>query len=151
MLKISKYKEILLDFKDNISGIEEFFTARTEEELKRRIKEIDHFFLIGIIPSANTDEKSFDNISENDTIILYVIKPIAERDRDNDDTTLQEEAQDIISEIKKRLYTIADNYDHALHQTIRQINFGTMQTDPEYNYMGCDGYSLSFILKSNWF
>ena len=152
MLRIATFKLLLKDLKDNSSNkILGIMTARSEAELSKIVKDISDFNLIGIIPSSDTDEHSFNNITETDTVVLYVLKPVGDGDRDLEDTTDQEIAQDIIAGIKERLYYIAEHCEHALHQTIMELNFGSMHTDPEYNYMGCDGYSLSFTLKTNWF
>jgi len=153
MIAITKYRE-LLDFlgANTKFGFEVIKLARTEDELAKIIKDVDDYMLIGIVPSSDTIAGGVDNIIENDTIVLYIIHKVSDRDRDDSqieaDITI---AQQYVYDIKYMLQNLYDHFDHPLNSLVRKIDFNSMHTDPEYNYMGCDGYSISFVLTTDWF
>lgn len=58
--------------------------------------------------------------------------------------------QQIITDVKKEIlrltsdYAVENNYTRLLHGLVP----GRMHTDPEYNFLGCNGWSLSFAIKT---
>lgn len=148
MIKVSKLRELIEAFTQKDSA----FLVRTESEMQQRIKDVDGWLLVMVIPSSDTRAFSSDNIAEDEQAIVYMVTQRTESNTDYDDMVENcEEAQLRMAAFKLYLYDISQSCEHPLHEICKQMDFNTFHTDPEYNYMGCDGYSLSFVLKTNWF
>jgi len=128
--------------------------VRDETELSKKIKSINNkeLFLVVVIPSSDTAMVNYDNILEKETIIVYVLKKVSHKDQ-NDTDVLNDmiQAQECITAIKNALHADANNCDAYLHDHISRIDFNRLHTDPEYNYLESDGYSLSFVLTTPGF
>lgn len=125
---------------------------RTEAELSQVIKDLSGWLLVAIVPSSDTQAISNNNVFENEQAIVYIIQKIDHKDQDEEDAINGiEDAQQKIFDLKMYLYEIATNCGHVFHPWLKQLELNTLHTDPEYNFLGCDGYSLSFVIKTNWF
>ena len=153
MIAIADYNLLLTDLSLHCTlAFEKVIVARTEEELAIYIANITDYSIVGIIPSSDTIADGIDNIVEVDTIIIYVVKPVSDKDRDiNNIVNEITIAQQYIKDIKKRLTVLYDDFSSPINKLVRKIDFNSMHTDPEYKYLGCDGYSLSFTLPTDWF
>jgi len=128
--------------------------VRNETELAQKIKDFANaeLFLVVVIPSSDTTSRNQDNILEKETIILYAVKKVSHKDQDDADVINDMiQAQDCITAVKDALLDDAGNCDALMHEYLSRLDFNSMHTDPEYNYLGCDGYSLSFVLTSPGF
>lgn len=128
--------------------------VRNETELAQKIKDFanSELFLVVVIPSSDTTARNTDNILEKETIILYAVKKVSHKDQDDTDVISDMiQAQDCITAVKDALLDDAGDCDVPMHEYISRLDFNSMHTDPEYNYLGCDGYSLSFVLTSPGF
>jgi len=128
--------------------------VRTELELTKKIKEIadqDHIMVV-VIPSSDTTSVNYDNIKEKETGIVYALKKTHRgNENDEDALTTMDETQQIITKIKELMLDDAQDCDAEYHQLMKDLDFNRMHTDPEYEFLGCDGYSVSFIIQTNGF
>lgn len=128
--------------------------VRNETELAQKIKNITagEIFLVVVIPSSDTTSRNPDNILEKETIILYAVKKVSHKDQDDTDVINDMiQAQECITAVKDALLEDAGDCDALMHEYLSRLDFNSMHTDPEYNYLECDGYSLSFVLTSPGF
>ena len=136
-----------------IPGIDHCFVVHENSDMASVIKEIDaaDVILFAVIPSSDVSALSTDNYHEIDSVFCFVVK---KNDRGN--LTHEEfldnlnSTQLIMVSLKHKLIEMAADtehltpYSHMLHE----LMLSTMHTDPEYNLLGCDGWSLSFKLKT---
>ena len=128
--------------------------VRNETELAQKIKDFANgeLFLVVVIPSSDTTARNSDNILEKETIILYAIKKVSHKDQDDADVISDMiQTQECITAVKDALLEDAGDCDALMHEQLSRLDFNSMHTDPEYNYLGCDGYSLSFVITSPGF
>ena len=154
MIKLDVYKGYWLDVKARINGLSRVILVRSEDELRDKIKALANkeIFLVVVIPSTDTDSLDLDNIRERETCIVYLLIKVARANQTEFDVEGDLMfTQDKISMIKNFMLADAQNCEHPYHSLLKQIAFSSMHTDPEYNYLGCDGYSLSFTLLTNGF
>lgn len=149
MIGIANYRKYWVEMGDRLGDIDVTLFARTEEELARKIKDIEDgaLILVAVVPSADTIALDLDAISEIETGIIYSLVKVSRNNQDMlDEVNAMEKSQLQINGIKKMLLWDATHCESEWHQLISRINFNKMHTDPEYNVYGCDGYSLSFQL-----
>ena len=154
MTDLHFYKEYWLSFIDRYMGITRVILVRSEDELRDKIATIKtkEPFLVVVIPSSDTDSPDHDNIRERETCIIYLLIKVSRQNQTEKDI----EADQIFTQVKisaLKSFMLADAQDgtHPHIEMLRQIEFSSMHTDPEYNYLGCDGYSLSFTLITKGF
>jgi len=153
MIKINLLKSYFDALAPRVQATQCIF-VRNETELAQKIKSIagGELFLVVVIPSSDTTARNHDNILEKETIILYALKKVAHRNQDDNDViTDMIQTQDCITAVKDALLDDAGDCDAFMHEYINRIGFNSLHTDPEYNYLECDGYSLSFVLTSPGF
>lgn len=132
-------------------SIENYYLVRTEAELTSDIKNLPagRFFIAAVIPGSDTRALSFDNVKEAENWLIYALEK-----RDIKNETHQTRVTDvgaqqrIITAIKNMIR--ADMESRVIPCNIRP-DLNSMHTDPEYRYMGCDGYSVSFKVESDDF
>lgn len=128
--------------------------VRDESELAQKIKNIinGEMFLVVVIPSSDTRARNSDNIQELELVIVYALKKVAHKDQ-NDTDVINDmiQTQECITKIKGFLLDDSTNCDAIDHDMISKIDFNKIHTDPEYNYLGCDGYSISLQLTTDGF
>lgn len=152
-MKISDYKAYWAAMATRVNATQSVL-VRTEPEMAQKIKNIDagELFLVAVVPSSDTSARDIDNILEKEMIIVYALMKVSHKEQD--DTDMLNDmgiAQECITAVKTYLKEDFENHEAFLHQYIKRIDFSRMHTDPEYQYMGCDGYSLSFELTSPGF
>ena len=59
--------------------------------------------------------------------------------------------QRFMEQLKLKLISMSNDTDHLSPHShlLHGLQIGTMHTDPEYNLLGCNGYGLSFKVKTN--
>ncbi len=128
--------------------------VRDESELAQKIKQVEgaELILVTVIPSADSAAMNTDNILEREMVIVYALKKVSHRDQDDADILADMlQTQECITRVKQNLLADAIDCDADYHEYISRVDFGKIHTDPEYNYLGCDGYSISFQLNSPGF
>lgn len=155
MIRVKLYKQFL----DSIAAlraadVEKVIFSRNEKELQKQVKElgIDKFYFIATVPNSDTNEHNTEAISEDDNCILFILKKSSDKDYDADEMIeLLDDCQAIVVYLKEKIFSIANDCNHQYHSIASRIDFGTMKTDPEYDYFGMNGYSVSFQLRTDWF
>lgn len=128
--------------------------VRDESEFSQYVKNLPpgETYLIAVIPSTDSDARNTDAILEKETVVVYAVRKV---DRTNqtelDIMDTMKVTQLAIKNIKTMLLWDATNCSAEYHEMMKRIAFGSFHTDPEYNYFGMDGYSLSFEITTPGF
>lgn len=146
MMPIDDFRAFWVIMATRIS-INRAYLVRDESELSLYIKTVEslEIFMIVVIPSADSNASNADNILEQETVVVYVMRK-CDRSNENDASAIDTMmvTQNAISAIKRLLLSDSNTESSPFHDMTKRIDFGKFHTDPEYNYFGCDGYSLSF-------
>lgn len=154
MIHIRTYQAYWLAMATRISNLSRVIFVRSEDELAAKIKDVadGEQVLIAVIPSAETFAGDYDNIREKESGFVYsLIKVSRNNMNDDDEVTAMESTQNTIEAIKRTMLSDAANCESQYHSLMKNMDFNRMRTDPEYNFLGCDGYSLSFQFVGNGF
>jgi hypothetical protein len=156
MVSISTYKAFWDYIKSVVAGIDEVLLVHERADLQMTIKEVNEnsVILMAIIPSSDTESASLDDIKEFDSCFLFVIRKSDPKDQTNDDfLTDLGSTQVIMGNVKDKMIELAGDTEHcnippAYAHLMHRLVINGMHTDPEYNVVGCNGWSLSFKLKT---
>jgi len=125
-----------------------------ESELQKKIKEVDagQKILIAVIPSSDFSAQDRDNVSEIDTCFVFIlVKSDAASLTEDELFNEREMTQNMMIHAKTEMMRLADDMtthpDEPAH-LMRHLAEGKIHTDPEYNYLGCNGWSISFALRT---
>lgn len=150
MLSPKTLKTYFNGYKQRVQGITHVFCLVTEAEIQKRIKSIPigSIVLIIIVPSSETDSPDVDNIDENSPILTMLVKRIDRKDDTEDGylDTLHDMAI-MLQEVRSCML-----YDKQYCSSImRHLMCSNIHTDPEVDFYGCFGYSMSFTLQDQNF
>ncbi len=125
-----------------------------EPHLQTKIAQMTNkeLFLVVVTPSSDYQALDEDNYGEMDNCIIYVMQKIDLRNLDDESQMVERETtQAIMARVKNIMKDLGDDMDHenAYTHLLRRLNKGKEHTDRERNYLGCNGYSLSFGLFTN--
>lgn len=153
MMRIQIFKSYWDEMANKVFATQAFL-VRSESELAQKIKDVEAgiLFLVVVVPSSDTSALNAENIIEKETVVVYAMQKV-DRANQNDADMLNSMVytQDCITNIKSNIYNDATNCNSNYHQYMSRIDFNRLRTDPEYNYFGCDGYSLSLTITSPGF
>lgn len=147
MIPIRFYRSYWIAMGERIAAINQVLFSRTEEELQKLIKDVSDgdIILVAVVPSSDTVAPDRDNIRELESALIFVLMKVNRNNMNDEDLIdAQEQTQNIIKQIKTFINYDADTEESEFHHLCRDIRLSKMHTDPEWNYMNCDGYSLSF-------
>jgi len=148
MILPSTYKDFWKYIVANVSELNDYLVVSTEEGLGKKIKDLDQSkfpLLVAVLPSADPKSPNVDNEVEINQAIIFVLVKKAQSDRTDDnfisdmDATMQ-----AMSAVKDLMVENKSNCNNQYHNIMERLDVGSFHQDPEYNYLGCDGYSLSF-------
>ncbi len=154
MIGVKTYKTFWEYIKTQVTGINLVKVVADEKELEKFLRNDisdKDVVLIAVIPSSDTDYSNLDNKQEDDNSVVYVLKKSNQSDMTEDELmTLRDDTQVQITALKKKLYDMAcdmDSADAKIKLARRMIP--SFHTDPEYDYLGTNGWSISFKWKTN--
>lgn len=150
MVDIRTYSEYWDDMVTRITELKDAFLVATEAQLQKRVNDIVEYpVLVTSVPSADPDSKDEDNIAETNSCLIFVLKKVADSDRtDANYLNDMELMQNIMKAIKNNMLDDKTNCDATYHSLMSKLNEKSFHQDPEYNYLGHDGWSLSFKMGS---
>lgn len=153
MIKLNDFINYFKETKERINGLKRVIFVGTESDFAESIKNMpatDFPCLVVIIPSADSAAQNDDNIKEINTSLCYVVKKIDHKNKSEEHILeVMEETQDIMEELKAQMRNDKNNHQlingkHFMHH----LKLDGWHTDPEYNYLGTWGWSLSFTIDS---
>ena len=148
------YIASLITSQSGASSFSRVILVDDEPHLQSQIAKIANkeLFLVIVTPSADYQALDEDNYGEMDNCIIYVLQKIDLRNLDDEAQILERETtQALMARVKNTMKDLADDTDHENEhiRLMRRLNKGKQHTDRERNYLGCNGYSLSFGLFTN--
>ncbi|HNW73975.1 MAG TPA: hypothetical protein PKN44_10145 [Bacteroidales bacterium] len=153
MILISTYESLWGYFCRKIQSISRHFVVADVDEMQEIASDLadGEVVLIAVIPSSDIETSNFDDIEEIDTCWVFVLKKSDPSSMTREELSRHRNVtQQIITDVKKEIlrltsdYAVENNYTRLLHGLVP----GRMHTDPEYNFLGCNGWSLSFAIKT---
>ena len=151
MIKVRELKTYFDSCINRLDSIKKLILVVNESQLAdkiRDLKQADCPFMVLVIPSADALAKDNDNITEANSLLLYILQKASRSDlTDELELLMYEITQNAISDLKNLMLADKQNSDNGC-SFLRKLNLDTFHTDPEYNYLDCYGWSLSFVVDS---
>jgi len=139
-------KTYFLTYMQRVSGITHVFCLVKEEEIQKRLKSIPikSIALVIIVPSFDSKAPDRDNIREECQLLMMLVKRIDRKD-DTEDSYLDvlDEMTDKLKLVKKCMLDDKRNPQNIM----RHLSADGIHTDPEIDFHGCFGWSMSFFMK----
>jgi hypothetical protein len=155
MIPVRKYKALWDFIASQVTAIKTVFMVDDETELAVKIKEVEdkRIILVVVTPSSDLNAADEDNFGDIDSCIIYVIMKIDIRNESDDDSMDERElTQNTMTAVRSLMFDLEGKCDGSDASNImKQIVRGKQHIDRERNYLGCNGYSLSFGVKTNGF
>ena len=155
MIPVRKYKALWDFIASEIPAIKTVFVVDDEAELSSKIKEIENLsvILVAVIPSSDMNAPDEDNYGDIDTCLIYLLMKIDPRDETDEDIMAERElTQNTMNSIRHLMLDLEGCCDGSdASKLMKQVIRGKQHIDRERNYLGCNGYSLSFGIKTNGF
>jgi hypothetical protein len=156
MIPIENFTALWQYISASVPGIDQFMVVHEESDLALIIREISDgaVLLIAVLPSADAQSDSVDNYHETDTCFVFVVKKSDRGSLTQDEYLSQlSHTQKIMASLKQQLLALASDTDHSTNHShlFHGLIISSMHTDPEYNLLGCNGWGLSFKVKTQGF
>jgi len=153
MVPIRQYRTFWEFVQLRIPEIKTVKVVSAEVQMQNFISEVqtDDVLLIAVIPSSETEASSVDDLEALSPCYIFVLKKTTRADMDEEDRfSDQEVTQAIMNSIMELMWSLAEDFDHndQYSRLMRRLNLNKMRVDPEYDTLGCNGWSLSFTLKT---
>ena len=153
MIKIRDLKNYIESCNSRIDSITKALMVSTENQLVKRIDDFEEtdIVLVAIVPSADSKGKDVDNIVESETLIMFILGKIDSGSEDDDDfIDNMESFQNAVTDLKNLMIADKQDTESGCH-LMKGLDINSIHTDPEYNYLGCNGYSLACNITSHGF
>ncbi len=153
MISIKQLNDYFTDVVTRSQGIKSMMMISSEADFGLAIRNLspEKFpAMLLIIPSADSVAPTTDSVSEVTTCLVYIIQKVEASDQ------TPASFVDVIS-VTQELMTLVkwimlgDKGLHGPGHITHDINLNGMHTDPEYNFFGCHGWSLSFTIVNPGF
>jgi len=152
MVPVSDYSALWAYIKTLESRITHLFLVDDESELSKKIEELSDLdvCMVFVFPSADQVAPDEDNISDVDTCIIYILQKVEPRNmNDSDLMTERILTQNVMNSIRSIMLDISTTHSMGVyHRILKNLIRGKQHIDRERNYMGCNGYSLSFGIRT---
>ena len=149
MINITQLKQLAQRIIDNTDAVHyEWIT--TESELSKKMHKLSASqfpLLVVVTPSYDAKATDEDNAWDINHLLFFVLK----RDQfqganETNNAADMDQTLAIIKDIKNHLKNgFPDFQDCTL---MNGIDPGSFHVDPEYNFLGCNGWSISFQIKT---
>lgn len=150
MISIKKYKQYWEHILTEVPDLKAMALVATEEGLGKKIKDQKDFpLLVVIIPSSDPRSPDPDNIRELNQGIIFILYHRAASDQTDDNYVEDmDNTQLIMKAVKEAMHTDMAECELEFHPEMKELDTNSFHMDPEYNFLGCHGWSLSFQFLS---
>lgn len=150
MINISQLLTLAQRIKDS-TDISHYMWVSTESHLSKKIAECkaSQFpLLVVVTPSYNVEAENNENVKDISQMLFFVLK----RSQYQGATPASEAADAdhtlaIVQQIKTYLLNGFPGVTDCIFPSAMEPN--SISIDPEWNYLGCDGWSMSFLMKNS--
>jgi hypothetical protein len=130
-------------------NIKSYVIVANEAELKDVIDKVrDYPMLVIVIPHAQGDDRSHDNVAERNMGLFFVLKPMKEMMNREQRMALWQETQEGMKELKEFIH---DGICGDFADMLDDCDFGSREQQPEYQMVDCQGWSLMFSFSTDGF
>ena len=156
MIAISTYKDFWEYMATVVTGIDLVYIVHEESDLASVIRDLaaGAVILFAVIPSSDIEATSNDDIEEIESCYVFIVKKSNASDLTHAEYLLQMEGtQQTMRALKNKMIELSGDTDHCQQagtfgHLMHRLFINGMHTDPEYNLLGCNGWGLSFKLKT---
>lgn len=122
----------------------------SEQELIDLIEKVDQFpLLVSVMPLARGEDESEDNVGESNSALFFVLKPWKNEATQAERMDLWSLTQQGMKEFKE--YIAAQMAGGEYLPMLWRSQFDRRTQNPEFNYLGMSGFSLSFNFSTDGF
>ena len=154
MIGILQYDSYFDTIALRIPGIKSVMLISAEADFALAIRNLPNEkfpAMLLIVPSADSIAPTPDSFTEVSTCLLYIIQKVeASEQTASSFLSVMANTQSLMASVKTLMASDKGNHSIQPHIT-HDINLNAMHTDPEYNFFGCHGWSLSFTINNNGF
>lgn len=133
-------------------GLKKAYLVATEEGLGKKINNLkgtESPFLVAIIPSSDPKSPDDDAVGEVNSGMIFILHKRSHSDQsDSVFISDMDNTQAIMKKVKELMQHDKITCSSAYHVTMERLILNSMHQDPEYNYLGCNGWSLSFQFET---
>lgn len=149
MISITQLKQ-LADRIVNTTDVNHFEWVFDENHLSKKLRNLDASqfpLLVVVAPSFDEAAGNEDNSRDINQMLFFILKRgLAQGSKEPDIVSDIDQCLQIVVNIKSFLLNgFPDYQDCTLASGIVP---GSFHIDPEYNYLGCNGYSIVFQIKT---
>ncbi len=153
MVPVRTYRTFWEHMKTLVPQVNTVYLFATEKELTKYIAEVttNDILLLALIPSSDTKAANIDNLTEVAPCVIFILRKTTDGDLSPEQLFEDREiTQGVMNAVKQKMWDMAGDFDHqdANTRLMRRLILNGMHTDPEYNYLGCNGWSLAFGLDT---
>lgn len=148
MILIAQLKNYFVAKKEQLEGIESIHVVMSQEHLTEVIRnEADWPCLVVVVPGAKTDARDEDNIRDPSNVIVMLVEKIDLKDLPSGGITTRMNLTQVTAEkLKWQMLTDMGNHSEPNH-LMHDLDPDSIITEPEYNYIGTYGWSISFNIN----
>ncbi|MCH8491443.1 MAG: hypothetical protein LAT81_16180 [Oceanicaulis sp.] len=151
MILVSDLFQLGQDATAHIEGLNSSIVVVEESHFRKRLgamKESDFPTLVAVMPSAQSNARDVDNIKWNNRLMFFILKRINYSNRTYEQELTDFQVSQIITQ-KFFDYLIQRKLQYDSCNPLRELDPDRVLIDPEYNFLSCDGHSISFQLEKN--
>jgi hypothetical protein len=154
MISIKTYHDYFDSIVERSAALKSFRLVSNEAQMQSCIRDMPTSgfpALIALVPSADSVAQNIDSILEVNSCLIYVVSKIDSTTETNANFLANmETTQGILVQIKN--FMLSDRSQHSVfNHLLERVDINGMHTDPEYNYLGANGWSLSFSILTPGF
>jgi len=156
MVPVRNYKAFWEYVATQITEIMRVICVDDESELSKKIEDVadKEIILVAPYPSSDFNPLDEDNFGDVDTCVIYLLMKInVKNETEEDILTERATTQALLNEIRRLMLDLEAEWTNPTDWTrlMKQLIRGKQHIDRERNFFGCNGYSLSFGLRTNNF
>jgi len=153
MIPVNIYRDLWIYLASIIPGIHHAFTIHEESDMAAAIRDIDQrkVLLIVVLPSADLEATSADDVEEVNSCYVFLVQKTDHGSTTQDEFITQlYQTQAMMQTVKQNLIAMSSDWEHLspYSHLLHGLVINGMHTDPEYNLLGCNGWGLSFKIKT---
>lgn len=148
MIDIQKITAYTEEIKSQIPEIKSTFLVIDDSQLSNYLKETsesDNLILVGFIPSHSIDGSTDDPLT-TDSMVWLILKKTDRSQRSFIET--MQECQRVTKTLVKKMINDKPSFDNSCG-IMRMLQIATINIDPVWAINSCDGYEISYQLKSS--
>jgi hypothetical protein len=133
---------------NRIPAIKGFVMVFNQDDLAEHIRNMNLFpAIVLVMPGAKTTSRDEDNIVDGSECLLFVLKKLDLKNlATNGIINEMDYLQNDVEKLKQLMVDDMHNHDTPGH-LMHDLDPDGMTTEPEYNYLGCYGWSLAFMIN----